>query len=556
MKLEHIDLHDLKCAALNVRRHGGDNVDDLIASIRALGVIQPLLVRPNCQGFEVVAGQRRLKACQALAAEGGTDLGPIPCAVMDEGDDAKAIEASLAENAARLPMDELDQYEAFAALVAQGKTSEEIANSFGVGERLVKQRLAIAGLHKPILNAYRKEEIDAQTMRHLTLATPRQQRQWYKLFKSEDAYAPTGRALKAWLFGGAEIPVTSALFPLDEYPGAIKGDLFGEEQYFTDPDAFWTLQNKAIAAKAEAYRKEGWNDVIVLSVGEHFSRYDKVQRTKEDGGKVYIACAANGEVAFHEGWLDDKDAKRLDREKAKAEGTYVAPVRDELTRAAQRYLDLHRHAAVRTELHKHPAVAIRLIAAHAIGGSGLWNVQPEPQNARGSEGATQSLEGSRAEKEFAKERKAVLKLLGIEERSHIVKEHGGDVAALFERMVGLSDKQVMRVLAFVMAETLESGTAMIDTLGAALAVDMGAWWSPDDAFFALLRDKPAINAMLADVAGKATADAHVTSTAAIQKGIVRNHLSGKGREKVEGWLPPYMRFPMQGYTERYSADRA
>ena len=54
MKLEHIKLDDLKPAALNVRKHGGENVDDLIASMRSLGIIQPLLVRKNCEGFEVI----------------------------------------------------------------------------------------------------------------------------------------------------------------------------------------------------------------------------------------------------------------------------------------------------------------------------------------------------------------------------------------------------------------------------------------------------------------------------------------------------------------------
>jgi ParB family chromosome partitioning protein len=81
---------------------------------------------------------------------------------------------------------------------------------------------------------------------------------------------------------------------------------------------------------------------------------------------------------------------------------------------------------------------------------------------------------------------------------------------------------------------------------------MAAWWSPDDAFFDLLRDKQAVNAMLAEVAGKDTASAHVTSTAAVQKGIIRNCLSGTGRAKVDGWLPRYMSFPAQGYTERFS----
>ena len=141
MKLQHIELSKLKLSPVNVRKHGGKDVSDLVASIRSLGVIQPLLVRPNCEGFEVVAGQRRLLACQALEQETGK-ADPVPCAVLDTGDDAAAIEASLAENTTRLPMDEIDQYDAFATLKAKGRTIADIASQFGVTELLVKKRLA------------------------------------------------------------------------------------------------------------------------------------------------------------------------------------------------------------------------------------------------------------------------------------------------------------------------------------------------------------------------------------------------------------------------------
>lgn len=108
MKLHHIDLNDLKPSPLNVRRHGGADVSDLVPSIRAQGVLQPLLVRQNCEGYEVIAGGRRLKACEIIAAEGMEPFPSIPCAELEDGDDAAAIEASLAENIARLPMDEIE----------------------------------------------------------------------------------------------------------------------------------------------------------------------------------------------------------------------------------------------------------------------------------------------------------------------------------------------------------------------------------------------------------------------------------------------------------------
>lgn len=101
MPLTHLNLNDLKPSSVNVRKKDSKAIGDLLPSIRSLGILQPLLVRPNCQGYEIVAGQHRYHALTVLAEDG--EIEPVPCIVMDDGDDAKAIEASLAENIARLP---------------------------------------------------------------------------------------------------------------------------------------------------------------------------------------------------------------------------------------------------------------------------------------------------------------------------------------------------------------------------------------------------------------------------------------------------------------------
>ena len=81
--------------------------------------------------------------------------------------------------------------------------------------------------------------------------------------------------------------------------------------------------------------------------------------------------------------------------------------------------------------------------------------------------------------------------------------------------------------------------------------DMDNYWQPDNAFYDLLRDKQMINAMLAEIGGKAVADGNVTSTAKVQKQIIRDHVEGNGsRKKVEGWLPRFLHFPMRSYTKR------
>jgi ParB family chromosome partitioning protein len=79
----------------------------------------------------------------------------------------------------------------------------------------------------------------------------------------------------------------------------------------------------------------------------------------------------------------------------------------------QTYVDLHRHAAVRAELTGHPAVALRLMVAHAIAGSPLWNVKVEPQTAKDDD-VRESVEVSRAEAVFDEKRRAVLALLGFD----------------------------------------------------------------------------------------------------------------------------------------------
>ncbi|MEM8839402.1 MAG: ParB/RepB/Spo0J family partition protein [Pseudomonadota bacterium] len=550
MKLDFIDLKDLKTSPLNVRKHGDVNGDDLIPSIRANGVLQPLLVRPNCEGYEVIAGQRRFHSCQTIAKE--QEVPAIPCAIMEYGDDAKAIEASLAENIARLPMDELDQYEAFLSLNNTGQSIEDIADHFGVTARLVQQRLAIANLYGPILNAYRREEIRPSTIRLLTMASAKQQKAWFKLFKQDDE--PPHWQLKSWLFGGEEISTENALFDLETYKGVITSDLFGEDCYFADSKLFWEHQSKAIAEIKAELEDDGWQEVILLDVGESWHRWDHVDCSKDKGGKVFIEVKRDGEVKVHAGLIHQKEAKRL--EKQKTGETETQSDKPELMQSMQNYLGLHRHAAVRTELLNHQGVALRLVAAQLIAGSSLVQAFAEPQKAN-TEKIKESLTANKAKTLFEQERSAVRSLLDLADAKGetIVpqKQDWGitrDLHAIFAKLLELDDETVSRILTFVTAETLPAETAMVEALGDYLNVDMAKEWRPDEVFFDLLKDKEAINAMVKEIAGKWVADGNITETAKTQKQIIKNCLSGEREAKVKDWQPHYMAFPMRGYTKR------
>lgn len=552
MKLSHIPLEKLKVSPLNMRNERkAPDISDILPSIRARGVQQPLLVRKNGSGYEIVAGRRRFHCLKKIVKEGG-EVEAVPCAIMKDADDAAALEASLIENIARLAPDEMTRFETFARLAAEGRGVEEIAATFGVTEIMVRRSLALGNLLPEIRNAYRQGDIDPETVRHLTLATCKQQADWFKLFDDPQEREPRGRQLKQWLFGG-ELKLEAALFPLEAYSGEIVTDLFGETGYFSGSDQFWQLQNMAIAERCDAYKDDGWADVVVLDPGAYFQRWDHVETSKEDGGRVVVEVKTNGEVTFHEGYLTRKEHdRRLKKSGSKAqENEEAQPARPELTAAAQNYVALHRHAAVRLAMMKDPQLAMRVMVAHAICGSDLWQVRPEPQKAD-REASAESLANAKAQAAFDAERKDILNLLGLPEKGPtLTRPLGADlrIGALLTTLIKLAETDVMRILTFVMAETLSAGTSLNEQIGNHLEVDMTGLWEPEDAFFDLLRDKSALHEILKETGGKEIANANISATAKVQKQAIRDNLKTAQEDGANAqWLPRYLKFPFTAYT--------
>lgn len=555
MKLDFIDLGKLSISKANMRyAKKAPDVSDILPTVRARGVLVPLIVRPNCAdgAYEIVAGARRYTAAQIVAGErgeAGTD--PLPCAILDDGDDAAAIEASLIENVARLAPDEVTRWESFTRLVREGRTAEDISATFGIPEQGVKRILALGNLLPRIRDLYRRAEIDAATVRHLTLASKSQQKAWLALHDDADAYCPTGHQLKAWLFGGASIKVEHALFDIAASGLAVISDLFGEDRYFADADAFWMAQDAAIAARREDYLDAGWPDVVIVPRGEYFPSWDYRKAPKRKGGRVYIHVRESGEVDVFEGYVTAKEARRIDAGEAIDTGPKLP--RPEVTSTMQIYVDLHRHAAVRAALTGHPKVALRLMVAHAITGSHLWKVQPEPQTSR-NEAVRESVETCKGETEFDMKRRAVLDLLGFSSEEPTVTGGNGDgtgLVGLFLRLLDLPDRAVMDVIMIVIGETLAAGSAAIEAVGAEIGVDMAVYWQADDAFFEALRDREVLTRIVAEVAGEEVAAANTGEKAKTLKQIVRDHLAGaNGRAKVDNWVPKWMAFPPSAYTAR------
>jgi ParB family chromosome partitioning protein len=253
---------------VNARTSGGkDGIDALAASIRAKGVIQPLIVRPaDKDRYEVIAGNRRLAAIARLVKDKvHAKSWPVPVVVRNE-DDAEALDTSLAENDCRLPMHAVDRFEAFARLAEKGLSEPEIAARYGLAERQVKQSLALGRLAAPIREAWRKGKIDAKTAQAFCLhADHAVQTAAYDKLAKEKHYG----GIQDWRVR-QELSVKRerldqsdelALVGLDAYlaaGGSITEDLFEDARYVDDVPLANKLARERLEAECARLKAEGW----------------------------------------------------------------------------------------------------------------------------------------------------------------------------------------------------------------------------------------------------------------------------------------------------------
>ena len=114
------------------RSFSPEELRDLVESIREKGVLQPVIVRPTAAGYELVAGERRLRAAQAAG------VGTIP-AIVKKFSDRESLEAALVENVQRADLNAIELAEAYHRLAVEFSLShEEIARRVG------KDRVTVA----------------------------------------------------------------------------------------------------------------------------------------------------------------------------------------------------------------------------------------------------------------------------------------------------------------------------------------------------------------------------------------------------------------------------
>lgn len=117
------------------------SIDELAASIRAVGVLQPVVVNRTAAGYQLVVGERR---CRAARRAG---LQTIPAIVRDGADGASTLRDALIENVQRQDLGPLEEAAAYAALLTEGGlTHEELASQVGKSRAAVTNMLRLLQL--------------------------------------------------------------------------------------------------------------------------------------------------------------------------------------------------------------------------------------------------------------------------------------------------------------------------------------------------------------------------------------------------------------------------
>ncbi|HTG47959.1 MAG TPA: ParB/RepB/Spo0J family partition protein [Actinomycetota bacterium] len=139
-----------------------ETIAALAASIREVGILQPIVVRRAGDGrYELIAGERRLRAAKAAG------LATVPI-VLRESDDADLLREALIENIHREDLNPIEQAEAFKALLGElGLKQEELADRVGVSRSHIANTIRLLGLPLPVQQLLTDDKITAGHARAL-----------------------------------------------------------------------------------------------------------------------------------------------------------------------------------------------------------------------------------------------------------------------------------------------------------------------------------------------------------------------------------------------------
>jgi ParB family chromosome partitioning protein len=163
-----LSIDEIRANPFQPRHHPDQGLTELAASIRENGVIQPIVVRRRLDGFELIVGERRLRAARLAG------LTQIP-AVVKDASEPKMLELALTENIQRADLDPIEAALAYKRLADEfNLTHEQIAEKVGKSRSTVTNSLRLLALPERVRDALSAGQITEGHARALLAITNRQ----------------------------------------------------------------------------------------------------------------------------------------------------------------------------------------------------------------------------------------------------------------------------------------------------------------------------------------------------------------------------------------------
>jgi len=331
----------------NVRKTPRLSIPELAASIQRVGLLQNLIViaADDREHYEVVAGGRRLAALKRLAQKRciAKDW-EVPCLLVADG---TARTASLTENVQREAMHPADQFEAFAALVAEGRPIEDIAADFSVTPLVVQRRLKLANVSPRLMADYRADAVTLDQLMALAITDDHAAQD--AAFYDAPTWQRNPSSLRERL---TEREIDACRNPLvrfvelDAYEAAgghVRRDLFAEGDtgvYLTDAALLDRLAQDKLAGIAADVKAEGWAWVdatpgVTYADLQTFQRAPRERRepTRREAQRIEKLQTKMQEVADAVNVaIDAEDEEKADalQEEGEALGEQLQALEDEL----------------------------------------------------------------------------------------------------------------------------------------------------------------------------------------------------------------------------------
>jgi len=139
---------------------GEKELNELADSIKEHGIIQPLIVRPLGDKYEIIAGERRYKAASIAG------LYNVPVIVLEK-DDNESAELAIIENIQRKDLTPIEEAKSYQKLLNRGLTQEEIAKKLGIAQPTVANKLRLLSLPDEVQEALLNTRISERHARAL-----------------------------------------------------------------------------------------------------------------------------------------------------------------------------------------------------------------------------------------------------------------------------------------------------------------------------------------------------------------------------------------------------